>query len=35
MYKIITLLALLSLFFLSACEDMKMDKNVSQETTLQ
>jgi len=35
MYKTITVLALLSLFSLSACEDMKMDRKVSQELTLE
>lgn len=35
MNKIITLLVLLSVFFLSACEDMKMDRKVSQQIVLQ
>jgi|GEM_PF-4693096 len=35
MHKINTVLALVILFSLSACEDMKMDRKVSQQITIQ
>lgn len=35
MKKIMYILALISLFSLAACEDMKMDKNVIQQITVQ